>query len=1297
MGKYYTLICIVTLLLLNGVRAQSESTAKKWNEEVLFAISADFARPTVHARNLFHTSIAMYDAWQAYEPGGNTYLLGKSIGPFESDFLGVSIPENADSAREMAISYAVYRLIEHRYAQSPGHIPITNSIDELMDELGYDPSIESTDYVNGGPAELGNYIAEQVIEFGFMDGANEEGNYGNLYYEPVNPPIEVEEPGNPYIIDPNRWQQIYLTESIDQSGELVGNAPDFLSPEWGNVIPFSMTDEDMTIQNRDGHDYKVYFDPGPPPFIDTTEASGLESFYKWNFVLVPIWQSHLDAQDTTVWDISPRSVGNLQNYPSSEDEFDNWYNLFEGGDPGEGYALNPVTGLPYEPQYVKRADYARVLAEFWADGPNSVTPPGHWFDIYNEVSEHPLFERKWEGNDPELDPLEYDVRAYLAIGGAMHDAAIAAWSIKGYYDYLRPVSAVRYMADKGQSSFTYLPNYHPAGIPLIEDYIELVGIGDPLAGPNNENFGKIKLYTWRGPDYIEDPETDEAGVGWILAENWWPYQRPSFVTPPFAGYISGHSTYSSTAAQVMTLMTGSEFFPGGMSGFDVQKNQFLVFEDGPSLSFELQWATYKDAADQCSLSRIWGGIHPPIDDIPGRFIGMELGPQAFNHANEIIQEAKPYITEISADSEPLTQSTIGENITITISFDQEMDQGVTPEIIFLESEINSALSEVNSTWIAANQFEITFQQEDVAVEGLQTTFTVQNAQNLSGKIQNPHLLVSPFQMDSKEPEILSIDQSAFTINNETISESEFSFTLSFSEPCDVSQEIEVALQSTPDLGNSLIFNPLQSGWQDSLSYSVVYDLTDENVQSQSVDLLVSLAEDLFGNEMDTTIIEDFVILDTKSPIVANITVNDDLLNIQDYGVTDLIITIEFDEPMNDGINPELVFLEENPLGTSLTYNDVNTGWISPTTYEVHYFFEFFEAEFSNVGISLDAFTDFNGNTPEEPEIPGLFSIDTKRPVVENINPISSTVSEQNIDPGQFYIDVAFSEIMNTDLPVLVQIDSDEAEESFLVDFFESFWTNDSTFRAGFQISDQNIEVENIGITIDFAADASGNPQNAFEQASILDLDTRNPELISLVSSDYFIDPSDIGEGSFNVIMVFDEEMDTEGFVDLSFTPEEPANSIIQANTTASEWLNPFTFKLVFDVVESEEVNQTLDAMVSNGPDAAGNPMAPFASVNWVTINMSTLDVYDLSENDGIRLYPTLLNTGDVLTLELRQDAGPGTFIIREVRGKIIQENTLGKLTAGKHHIPLTHSHAKGLYLYELNLGGNKYSGKLIIQ
>lgn len=57
-----------------------------------------------------------------------------------------------------------------------------------------------------------------------------------------------------------------------------------------------------------------------------------------------------------------------------------------------------------------------------------------------------------------------------------------------------------------------------------------------------------------------------------------------------------------------------------------------MFEDGPTVDLTLEWATYRDASDQSALSRIWGGIHPPFDDIPGRRIGSLVAADAVNLA-----------------------------------------------------------------------------------------------------------------------------------------------------------------------------------------------------------------------------------------------------------------------------------------------------------------------------------------------------------------------------------------------------------------------------------------------------------------------------------------------------------------------------------------------------------------------------------------------------------------------------------------------------------------------------------------
>ena len=634
---------VLILLFLNSslCESQNRSIAREWNEQVLHAIRNDYARPTIHARNLFHTSIAIYDIWAVFNNKASTFLLGKTVGNYRCNFDGFYIGQSIDEDQKTAMSYAVYRIMLHRFSNSPGIEEIYLSINNLMDELGYDKNMQSVDYHSGNAAALGNYMANQIIAFGMQDGSNEENEYANLFYEPLNENLNTDYGGNPNLTEPNHWQALTIEEFIDQSGNYFpGGAPEFLSPEWGKVIPFSIKEEDLTIHNSTDYSFWVYHDPGSPSFIQ--EGDGINDPYKWGFALVSIWGSHLDPNDDVMIDVSPSSIGNISVFPETFDEYKDFYNLEDGGDPSFGWNVNPSTGLPYEEQLVPRGDYTRVLAEFWADGPDSETPPGHWFTILNYVSDHPNLIKKFKGEGEVLEDLEWDVKSYFILSGAMHDSAIAAWGIKGYYDYIRPMSSIRYMSDKGQSSDTTLLNYHPHGIPLVPGYIEIIGEGDPLEGEYLENIGKIKLFTWRGHDFIINADYDIAGVGWILAENWFPYQRPSFITPPFAGYVSGHSTFSRAAAEVLTLLTNDEYFPGGMGTFNVYKNDFLKFEVGPSVDFQLQWATYRDASDQTSLSRIWGGIHPPIDDIPGRIIGKKIGIDAFEFGENYFEKEEGF-------------------------------------------------------------------------------------------------------------------------------------------------------------------------------------------------------------------------------------------------------------------------------------------------------------------------------------------------------------------------------------------------------------------------------------------------------------------------------------------------------------------------------------------------------------------------------------------------------------------------------------------------------------------------------
>jgi hypothetical protein len=649
-----------------------QSVARKWNEVMLSAIREDLARPPVQARNLFHVCMAMYDAWAAYDATATTYFLGKTVGGVYYPFSGVTVaPANIAAARDKAISYAAYRILTQRFANSPNAVTSLPRFDDLMDSLGYDKTYAFINYTNNNPADLGNYIAQKVFDMGLADGARQAQNYNYIDYAPVNTPLDIAISGNSGMTNPNRWQPLTIVTAFDQNGNPVPSLQKFVCPEWGRVVPFSMPLASAVHYTRNGADYPVYYDPGTPPMLDTVNASSISSqYFKWGHEMVAAWSSHLDPNDPTMWDISPKAMGNNLGYPTTVGGQQSFYNFANGGDPGVGYTLNPVTGLPYTAQFVKRGDYTRIVSQYWADGPTSETPPGHWFVLLNQVSDYSGFQRKYEGIGPVLSNLEWDIKTYFSLSGAMHDAAIACWGIKGWYDSPRPISMIRKMAKYGQSSNSSLPSYHPAGLELIPGFIELINVGDPLAGTGNVNVNKIKIKSWKGFNFIPNPFLDVAGVGWILAADWIAYQRSTFVTPPFAGYVSGHSTYSRAGAQMLTMLTGSPYFPGGLGEYVIPANSnFLGFEAGPSTEIRLQWASYKDASDEASLSRIWGGIHPPFDDIPGRQIGAQIGTAA--HA-----KAKSYFTNSVLPLDLIFFTAVEKQCSVQLSWATSSEQAI---------------------------------------------------------------------------------------------------------------------------------------------------------------------------------------------------------------------------------------------------------------------------------------------------------------------------------------------------------------------------------------------------------------------------------------------------------------------------------------------------------------------------------------------------------------------------------------------------------------------------------------------
>jgi hypothetical protein len=219
-------------------------------------------------------------------------------------------------------------------------------------------------------------------------------------------------------------------------------------------------------------------------------------------------------------------------------------------------------------------DEQKMTAEYWADGPHSALPPGHW----NLFAQLVARRDRHGGHGHRLDG---DVKLFFALTSAIFDAGCCAWDNKCAFASVRPITAIRYL------------------------------------------FRGRRVRAWAGP---------YQGTRWIDGSAWLPYQPATFPTPPFPEYSSGHSTFSAAGAEILGLFTGSERF-GGSTTLPAGSSRI---EPGavPRGDVTLSWTTFSDAADQAGISRRYGGIHFEQGDLDGRAVGRAVARIAWRKAED---------------------------------------------------------------------------------------------------------------------------------------------------------------------------------------------------------------------------------------------------------------------------------------------------------------------------------------------------------------------------------------------------------------------------------------------------------------------------------------------------------------------------------------------------------------------------------------------------------------------------------------------------------------------------------------
>lgn len=158
-------------------------------------------------------------------------------------------------------------------------------------------------------------------------------------------------------------------------------------------------------------------------------------------------------------------------------------------------------------------------------------------------------------------------------------------------------------------------------------------------------FGGEKYKLWAG---------HYKGIKVLDANRFYPYQSYNFVTPPFAEYVSGHSTFSAAMAEVMKLYLGDDNYGGKWiceKGKSFYEPKIVKGEEGyiagvtdvpnsgpysvgyvPRKDIVLKWKTFTDAANESGYSRLLGGVHPNSGNVEGLKMGRKIGKTVFKKA-----------------------------------------------------------------------------------------------------------------------------------------------------------------------------------------------------------------------------------------------------------------------------------------------------------------------------------------------------------------------------------------------------------------------------------------------------------------------------------------------------------------------------------------------------------------------------------------------------------------------------------------------------------------------------------------
>lgn len=223
----------------------------------------------------------------------------------------------------------------------------------------------------------------------------------------------------------------------------------------------------------------------------------------------------------------------------------------------------------------------KMIAEYWAGGPGTVTPPGMWMVFLDVVIRSNGL------------TLQQEIRNYTIVASGLYQAGISAWRLKRDHMQARPVQMLR------ESQYNE---------PIDQAW------NDQHLGQYWLPYQELNFVTPPFPDFVSGHSTFASTCAKLFCYLF-QTDQVNLVNPVISLDILNYFS-PILNSQTLNFSINSIFLKPRCSKIEASQ---------PPTGISMGWSTWSDMALSCGESRIFGGIHVESSNQGGLYLGRLIG------------------------------------------------------------------------------------------------------------------------------------------------------------------------------------------------------------------------------------------------------------------------------------------------------------------------------------------------------------------------------------------------------------------------------------------------------------------------------------------------------------------------------------------------------------------------------------------------------------------------------------------------------------------------------------------------